>query len=42
MKTIMYIVVGLVVWLNWDKISGMFKKKDEPKPLTASLDEDVA
>ena len=29
MKTIMYIVVGLVVWLNWDKISGMFKKKEQ-------------
>jgi hypothetical protein len=29
MKTWLYVIVGLMVWLNWDKISGMLKKKDE-------------
>ena len=29
MRTWLYVIVGLMVYLNWDKISGMFKKKEE-------------
>ena len=32
MKTWLYVIVGLMVFLNWDKISGMFKKKDGESP----------
>lgn len=29
MKTWLYIIVGLMVFLNWEKISGMFGKKTD-------------
>lgn len=29
MKTWLYVIVGLIVFLNWDKISGMIGKKKD-------------
>jgi hypothetical protein len=29
MKMLVYLAIGLTLFLNWDKISGMFKKKEE-------------